>query len=166
MKRIYTLKDIKNFLKLKDEKVWNYLVLLSPNQTRKLNENENFKFQFSTLVMEDKTTPLIKVEINNLRFLTYTMRTNAVSSGENWYFDKNLSKEWQKYLLQVYGEEYAIVMFDWATENKNRIEQKLEEIIERYSLQQRIQVKSELDYYNSLIEMAKEILVYKSHYEV
>ncbi len=159
MNRFYTSENVKKFLETNEIR-WNYWIVdRQTNEEIKLEKNQEFNFNFASLVIDYANRAyFIKVDINNLQFVVYTEQSNILESGSTWHVDKDLSRKWQEFLMQIYGEDYAQEIFDWATENKSRIENKTKENIARFTYRQKLEAQPELDYYLSLINFSKKYL--------
>ena len=165
MKTIYTLKDIHDFLLQKGYPEWTYEVYdrhLGNKRKAKIEDffDEFGFFEHAYMAFIDKrgNECCLEVHITDFKFATYKDESNVMGSGSTTYVDKEYTKDWISFLLNVHGEQYAKSLLKYAKSNKQRIKDEAEEKIEKFRLKTQAEAKGPYTYYGDLEQKAKSVL--------
>ena len=164
MGTIYTLEDIRDFLKQKYAIDWQCEVWDRRTGQKRSATLEDFdysgRYSSTELAYCDKRGNDYNLEVyaTDFEFITYKDESNIMGSGSTTSVDKNFTKDWIGYLFYTHEEEYAKVLLAHALKNKQRIKQEAEEKIEKFRWKTQQEAKGPYTYYRDLELKAKSIL--------
>lgn len=167
MKTIFTLEDIRDFLRRTFALDWQYDVWDKKTGKQRKVTLRDFDYSgiYSTteLAIFDKcgNAYTLEVYLSDFKFITYKDVPNVMGSGSTTYVHKDLSYQWVDYLLHKYYEEYAKRLFKNSARNKNRIQKEMVEKINKYTQQVKNENRVELEHYKALEEKALTYLTDK-----
>jgi len=164
MNSIYSLQDIRDFLKQKYALDWRYEVWDRKTSEKRNAIIEDFDYsgRYSTtqLCFYDKhgNDYTLEVYVSDFKFITYKDESNVMGSGSTTYVDKDFTKDWIGFLFYTHEEEYAKALLRYALNNKKRVKKEAEDKIEksRWKIQQ--EAKGPYMYYRDLKLKANSIL--------
>ena len=165
METIYTLEDIRDFIKREFPFDWNYDVWDKKTGQHRKATLEDFDYSgiHSTTDLaffkgKGEDAYSLEVHLSDFAFLTYRDEPNVMGSGSTTYLNRDLTKEWINLLLSTHGEKYAKRLLRYAKSNEQRIKEEAEQKVEKYRLKVQAEAKGPYTYYRDLEQKAKELL--------
>lgn len=153
---MFTLEDIRDFLKRKFAFDWQYHVWDKKTGERRQVTLEDFDYsgRYSTtdLAFYDKcgNDYIITVYLSDFQFITYKDEPNIMGSGSTTYVHKDLSYQWIDYLLHRHGDEYARKLLNYSQQRRKQLEDELFQKVETYRDKVYNERKKELELYHEL----------------
>lgn len=159
MANIFTIEDIKDFLKEQGSLEWTGYIYKDNGYDRKLATIEDFVYpQKSTVALEiinrNARNTFVDMFITNFNFLTYTDISQFVDNGSFPSVDKSWSKKWHQFLLNRYKEKYAKLLFDWSIDNITGIQCGTQKNIEDYTRKEKANADRKIAIFNEIAKNA------------
>lgn len=124
MKEIYTIDDIKQFL-FREGYFWDGNKLGNPPRPPHL---EYLKIEETPIYLFNKNSQKIclHLKVDEIEFSLFNCEYDWEGRFDGYYPFLVLTKDWQKYLLQKYKENYSKLIKDYVKNKKQQIKENLE----------------------------------------
>ena len=156
-KNIFTIEDVNEFLS-QNNISWTGFIYNDETFHKKLATNKDFEHSSLALEIENvhARNSITDFLINHFNFVIYTDSSKFMENGSFPCVDKNLSKNWQKFLLNEYQSTYAELLLAWSTNNLLIIKSQIDK--NDYSLREQEVIQTKLEEFEKNSKLAMNYL--------